>query len=255
MRFLLSTTRRLATRFVLTLTLAAVTQHVVSVQPAAKATEIDFGLSVGLEVLNANTYVVNSSIPVWELPQIEEALGIGIGSIVPQSSSTWRGFRKPVVSGFLQIRLTDKLSINPEVIFQRAYETGQTNDDVSSFGPRSVLIPTKNPLAFGRTHTTINVWEFPILFKYRFTKSSRSPFVAAGPTFWTENSGTLRSRSTDPHYGVSVAFGYNLPWGRWNLIPQLRYTRWAGSGFSPVSFDYSSGLGKNQLRAMIGFTF
>ena len=255
MRLLQATPPRLLTRRIPVLSLA-VSLQLLAAPLATRAANIDFGLSVAVEIIDRGAHVQKFSVDIRDLVEIQDALGLAPDrNLLPQSSSTVRSPRQPLVSAFLQIRLTDRIFVNPEVIFQRTRETGHTRDDASRFGPDAILIPTTNPLAFGRTHTAINVWEFPILVKYNFTTARRSPFVAAGPTFWVENPDTLRSRSSDPHYGITAAFGYNLPWRRWHLTPQVRYTRWAGRGYALISHDYASSLPKNQIRAMLGFTF
>lgn len=71
---------------------------------------------------------------------------------------------------------------------------------------------------------SVLTWQFPVLAKYRWTRSGWSPFVAAGPSF--RLAGNLNSY--DPsHVGATVGAGMETHTGGVRLSPALRYTRWA----------------------------
>jgi hypothetical protein len=71
---------------------------------------------------------------------------------------------------------------------------------------------------------TVVTWEFPVLAKYRFAIGPLKPFVEAGPSFRT--AGNLNG--TNPsHDGITAGLGLETHFWGLNIVPTLRYTRWA----------------------------
>lgn len=86
-----------------------------------------------------------------------------------------------------------------------------------------------------------DIWEIPVLAKYRLDRSQVKPFVGAGPTFRTFGA------SDDPHFGLGVAAGFALYAKGVKVAPQVRYTRWATNAFRTKPAD--------QVQVLLGVSF
>jgi hypothetical protein len=120
-----------------------------------------------------------------------------------------------------------------------------------------------------------NVWEFPVLLKYRLRGRAMNPFVEMGVT-----PRTMRGRITDisqdafsglgppssstyaTSYSPTVGFvsggGIEFHVGHISLAPQVRYTRWFatpvwGADGSRIGGIFSSNL--NQLDLLVGINW
>ncbi len=117
-------------------------------------------------------------------------------------------------------------------------------------------------------HTTVNSWEFPLLFKLRSSSPGISPYVAAGPSFrhlsglrqFVSDRFGIFSETADPaeldnRFSSGFAVGGGLEIGsRFRLAPEIRYTRWAWDNFqSPLLPQFRSS--PNQLDFLLGIHF
>ena len=97
-------------------------------------------------------------------------------------------------------------------------------------------------------------WEFPLLLKYRFSKSGLAPFASAGSTL--RHLGDLKGKGYlvpsllalhDPttfdfpsgkpvDVGITTGAGVRIHAGPVHLIPEIRYTHWTALNLQP-SYD------------------
>jgi hypothetical protein len=107
----------------------------------------------------------------------------------------------------------------------------------------------------GGNRFSVLTWNFPILTKYRWTKSTWTRFVEAGPSF--RLSGNLNGYNPS-HYGVTAGAGMERRAGSLWIIPALRYTRWAKDPppfyVGSVSRDYPR-TSANVVEALFGISF
>lgn len=88
-------------------------------------------------------------------------------------------------------------------------------------------------------------WEFPVLAKYRLRWRGIEPVVEGGPSFRT--AGNLNG--TNPsHYGATAGVGVEVHAGMLNILPVLRYTRWASDSIQSAQPSSSP----NQLELLVG---
>jgi hypothetical protein len=113
-------------------------------------------------------------------------------------------------------------------------------------------IYTLNPGSTAASTTTnqfvaSTTWEFPVLFKYTIGANRWRPFVDGGVSFRSLE----RTGSPGPsRHGFTGGAGVAIEFGRIQLTPQLRYTRWAQSesnGFYDVK--------KDQLEFLTGISY
>lgn len=90
-------------------------------------------------------------------------------------------------------------------------------------------------------------WQFPVLAKYRWTRTGWTPFVAAGPSF--RLAGNLNGY--DPsHIGATVGAGVERIAHGFRLSPALRYTLWANDD-APRSISTR----RNAVEVVLGVSF
>ena len=98
----------------------------------------------------------------------------------------------------------------------------------------------------------VNDWEFPILAKYRFSKSAIHPFVDAGPTFnHVSDISLLPTTKNTSVAGVSLGAGLDFKFLLLHISPEVRYVHWGSNNYT------ISGLktGQNEGQFLVGFTF
>jgi hypothetical protein len=116
--------------------------------------------------------------------------------------------------------------------------------------------------------TTGNLWQFPVLLKYRILEGPIQPYITAGPsvqiaTNITETSTTILNTTPvvshpQPERRAIVGFvagaGLGFSLGRLRISPEIRYTRWAAENFD---FTQSNHVGTklNQLQLLVGVMF
>lgn len=111
-----------------------------------------------------------------------------------------------------------------------------------------------------------NIWEFPLVLKYKLRWSAVNPFVEAGVAPRTMSGryiGTFQydlatlgppaTTSGSENYGPSVGFvaggGLQFTVGRLGVAPQVRYTRWFTRPVSGLAGDISGTFSSNLNQA------
>ena len=90
-------------------------------------------------------------------------------------------------------------------------------------------------------------WEFPVLFKYTMSAKRWRPFVDGGVSFRSLE----RTFAPGPsRHGLTAGAGAAIEFGRLQLTPQLRYTRWA-QGESNGYYDVK----RDQLEFLTGISY
>lgn len=149
-------------------------------------------------------------------------------------------FNRPLVGAFAEIGVAEHLSLQATVLFR---SLASKWDQVYTKHDINVVVETK----------TQDIWEIPVLVKYRFGNPQVRPFIGAGPAFRFRKNrprpGTLRS----PFHGAVAAVGLDLRWGRrWVITPQANYTRWAKRKTPEIPPSIRNA---NQVQFLIGFSF
>ena len=85
-----------------------------------------------------------------------------------------------------------------------------------------------------------NVFEIPVMAKLRLGRGLARPFVTGGPDFRINQISLSNA-------GVTVGGGLELKAALVKISPELRYTRWGGSG--------PPGVNPNQAAVLLGITF
>ena len=169
-----------------------------------------------------------------------------IGAIAGLSLT--RGFRQPdsanaivertryLVGPTVEINLAGKISVEADAIY-KPLRAGSDSPNVQT--PFSVL-----------------TWQFPVLVKYRWTRSAWAPFAEAGPSFRV--AGNLNGYNPS-HYGITAGAGIETRTHGIRLSPALRYTRWATDAsryrLPPgVHFDYSR-TNANAVELVLALSF
>ena len=103
---------------------------------------------------------------------------------------------------------------------------------------------------------SVVTWQFPVLAKYGWTRSTWRPFVEAGPSF--RLAGNLNGYNPS-HYGITVGGGVETRTHGVRLSPAMRYTRWASDvypyGSRPgVSSEYPR-TNANSVELLFGVSF
>jgi Outer membrane protein beta-barrel domain len=104
-----------------------------------------------------------------------------------------------------------------------------------------------------QSHISGNLWQFPVLLKFRVPTPLFKPFIEAGPSIQiatniTEISTTLTqptpfvSHPNPPGAvgGIALGGGIDLRLGHFLISPQVRYTRWISK-----NFDQGPGVGSH----------
>lgn len=118
-----------------------------------------------------------------------------------------------------ELRFRSRFSVEAEALYRELHAT------IASVEPTGSLS--------GVSPFRVETFEFPVLAKYRFGGRKLRVFAEAGPSF--RATGNLNFSPS--HHGASVGFGVETHWGRLNIAPVVRYTRWAPDLplFRPVS--------------------
>lgn len=107
---------------------------------------------------------------------------------------------------------------------------------------------TVDPLPQLRWKVRDEVWDFPLIAKYRFPGAVVRPYVGAGWSFRKLND---LMRLGSGSNGVVLTGGFRANVLIVKLSPELRYTRWTGGEDVPSGFRAR----KNQVEFLLGVTF
>jgi hypothetical protein len=123
------------------------------------------------------------------------------------------GSRSLIAGVSLEALFSNRFSVEGNVLHRdlwaRAIETLNPNTSAASTSTRSFVGST--------------TWEFPLLFKYTTGANRWRPFIDGGVSFRSLE----RTPAPGPsRLGVTAGAGVAIGFGRLQLTPQLRYTRW-----------------------------
>jgi len=171
-------------------------------------------------------------------------VGMGLSDDFPSSVSDFNGIplsrsfsdaKSPVIGLMIELEPIRKLFIE----FNGLYRPLHLADE-------SLLSSSGQPIPPIRTgRATVLTWEFPILAKYKLTTARTKPFFEVGPAF--RPSGNLNGANPSK-YGATAGGGVEAKWGKVQLSPALRYTRWAID-------QTATPTNRNQIEAIIGFSY
>jgi hypothetical protein len=188
------------------------------------------------------------------------AVGLKGGIRASDDLSGWSAVgesRRYAVGPMGVIGLTGRISLEVDALYRRFGYTSASTDIIGDFS---------------LTRARANVWEFPILARFRVA----GPFYAAvgvaprrmsgssqglyiGRDFYTGLVNTVFNSTTTDHYDASVggvaavgaSFGRRL-----KFSPEFRYTHWNSQ---PLQFNGSHGAHyestQDQMEVMLGITF
>jgi hypothetical protein len=179
-------------------------------------------------------------IAVIAIGSVASAQLISVGAVggVPITDTNGRTdeSRPYIVGGSVEVRLPARFALEADDLYRRVGNT-------SYFGYASGAV-----FAVSADRRRGNSWEFPLLGKYYFRRTSAwQPFIGTGFTFRTigvndtanvttsDSTGALqtsliRGSFREPlEVGATVVGGVRFHYGRIAILPQVRYTRWGGS--------------------------
>ena len=145
------------------------------------------------------------------------------------SICTWSQSKDWIAGAMFELRFRSRLSVEAQAVYRELHVT------IASVGPAGSLS--------GVSPFRVETFEFPVLGKYWFGSRKLKLFAEAGPSF--RATGNLNFFPS--HHGASVGFGVETPWRGLNIVPVVRYTRWA-QDMPP--FDRVSQL--NQVELLVG---
>jgi hypothetical protein len=197
--------------------------------------------------------LVSSAVP------FASAQFISVGALggVPVPDGKGNDESRPyVVGGSVEVRLPAEFALEADALYRRL-----GNSTLFFYSPSPGVLSSFANRERG------NSWEFPLLGKYYFRRTSAwQPFVGTGFSFRTVgrhdannfsllsgtsvstlSPGLVRSDYRDPlNVGAAVTAGVRFHAGRLALLPQVRYTRWGGE---------SSLSSKNEVNFLLGVSF
>jgi hypothetical protein len=158
--------------------------------------------------------------------------------INPPSIFTAESGQRSFIAGLsLEALISSRFSIEGNVLHRDLWAR-----TVYTLNPGSpAASTTTNPFVASTT------WEFPVLFKYTMGANRWRPFVDGGVSFRSLE----RTGSPGPsRHGLIGGAGVALEFGRIQLTPQLRYTRWA-KGDSNGYYDVK----RDQVEFLTGISY
>ncbi len=158
-------------------------------------------------------------------------------------------FVRPLLGASAEMKLSRNLSLHPTVLFralgsETEFIFPNCADCTGAEHPGFPFEGYYRKLA----NKSTDIWEIPVLVKYKFGTARVRPFVGAGPTFRIENNRKWLVQLREPHHGVAATLGFDVRCRRrWTVTSQINYTRWAT--------DERPTTAKNQVQVLIGFSF
>jgi len=161
--------------------------------------------------------------------------------------------RPYIVGGSVEVQLPAGFALEADALYRRVGNT-------AFFGIESGIVS-----AVSTDHQRGNSWEFPLLGKYYFRRTSAwQPFVGTGFAFRTvgvndnatlvtsaspgfSQTSVVQSSFREPlEVGATVAGGVRFHYRKLAVLPQVRYTRWGGT---------SGVVRSNETSFLLGLTF
>jgi hypothetical protein len=181
---------------------------------------------------------------------------VSVGAIggvpITDTTGTDDQSRPYIVGGSVEVKLPAGFALEADALYRRVGTTGY-------FGYADGTVS-----AFSTVRERGNAWEFPLLGKYYFRRTSAwQPFVGTGFAFRTTGLNETFSTSTfNPagstttisqtssrtplEVGATVAVGVRFHYKRVAILPQFRYTRWGDTNFITRN---------NETLFLLGVTF
>lgn len=158
----------------------------------------------------------------------------GPPGIASQTSTFSTGSRGLVLGPTLEVQLPFGLAAEFDALYRPMIANVQSTTFLPlGFAMNEPALPIK-----------VDVWEFPLLAKYRLPVRSLKPYLEAGPSFRASNAQHISAK------GVSAGVGVETRVGRFRIAPEIRYTHWGSDGnyttfYHPTSYP-------NQLELLAG---
>jgi hypothetical protein len=149
-------------------------------------------------------------------------------SVLRNGVATYSGLRTFVAGPAVEIALPGQLSVEVDAIYHPLRYLSTTSLD-------GTVLHTER---FSQAIT----WEFPVLAKYRFGKSSVRPLVELGPSFRLPQQVNSDLSTT----GITAGAGVEFRIGALKVAPALRYTHWSSD---------QTGVTQNQATLLVGISF
>src|SRR5665213_480693 len=172
---------------------------------AAFGQQVSFGVVAGTS-LTPDYHTVDEQYQDSDFPN-------GLSTFVRYS-----GPRSLIVGPMMEVGLPERLSIEVNALHRNLEQ--EYGFIPPSGGPRQNTGSGK-----------FQLWEFPLLLKYKLPVPQAHPFLEAGPSFRIRAS----SFPWDPSsYGATVGIGAEFRVKGFQIAPVIRYTRWVADGPFPL---------------------
>jgi hypothetical protein len=154
---------------------------------------------------------------------------------VTQTNRYFGGSRNFILGPTLELRLPLGLAVEADALY-RPMEF-RIQETISQLFTRVTLVERGD------------VWEFPILAKYRLPLHVVKPYLAAGPSFRATSSSLGKYMSGR---GISAEIGIETRVGPLVIAPEVRYTHWSADG----AYESPNHLTSypNQVEFLMGLT-
>jgi hypothetical protein len=161
-------------------------------------------------------------------------------TIVSEATTISSGSRSFIIGPSLEVQLPLGLAIEADALYR------QMNIDMQQsilYGP--LFAASVGPAIASHT----DMWEFPILAKYRFSLPFVKPYVEAGPAFRVASASLAEHMSGR---GVSAGIGIEAHLGHLRIAPEVRYTHWGRDGI--YNLPYHAASYSNQVEFLAGLS-
>lgn len=148
---------------------------------------------------------------------------------------------------------TTRYTIGPAVEFSLSHRLGIEADAL--FQPLGYQSIASADGVERRVKTTGDIWDFPVLLKYRLFGRGIKPFLDTGPDFRRVTGIDTTAPELLHRFsaGYVVGGGVALRSRHFEFSPEFRYTRWGRENFLVPDGSFHSRL--NESKFLIGFTF
>jgi opacity protein-like surface antigen len=190
---------------------------------------------------------IKAGVPLTDFVSAVKSQNLGFNSAT----------RRYIVGATAELRLPAGFAVEFDALYRRLNYDGS-----------SILVDV-----FQTTQTTGNVWEFPLLLKYRFHTRVARPYLDAGVAFdtltglkqtivntvipqrltTTTTSGTPQELKNKTSPGFVIGAGIDIHALFLHISPEVRYTRWGQEHFSSLNGLLRSN--QNQGEFLLGITF
>ena len=153
---------------------------------------------------------------------------------ISQTSRFFSGSRNFVIGPTLELRLPFGVAVEADALYR----------------PMEFQIQQTIPAPLFTRVTLVDrgdVWEFPILAKYRLPLPIIKPYLAGGPSF-RATATSLASHMSGT--GISAGIGIETRIGPLLIAPEVRYTHWGADGAYPSTYHVASY--QNQVEFLMG---